>query len=350
MFDRRTLRVLFTIVAFAVVLWLVYAAGRMLLIFVFAVLFAYLLQPMVDHLERWLGGSRLRGIAVTYLILLGVVATFVLTVGPAIMQQGQHLAVITQAGGAAEGAQTLAHRVGEQQGLSARTLRDVDAWVSSHRTELTRWLQLAGLHAATVAANAGWLFLIPILAFFVLRDKSSLGDALLHLVESDGENPFWRAVVRDLDRMLAQYIRAQLMLSFFAFVAFAIALGLLQFPYFLALAAMAGLLEFIPIVGPFLAALVILGVGLLSDAHWLWALGFVLVWRGIQDYVNTPYIMGEGLELHPLAAIFGILVGGEVGGIIGMYLSIPVLAAVRIIWRNWHLRQPVPRELRKDIA
>jgi predicted PurR-regulated permease PerM len=71
-----------------------------------------------------------------------------------------------------------------------------------------------------------------------------------------------------------------------------------------------------------------------------WAVGLVLVfvgvWRLIQDYVNTPYFMSEGLELHPLAAIFGILVGGEVFGIPGMFLSIPVIAGLRIVWHTWH--------------
>jgi predicted PurR-regulated permease PerM len=65
---------------------------------------------------------------------------------------------------------------------------------------------------------------------------------------------------------------------------------------------------------------------------------FWLVWRGIQDYVNTPRIMGEGLDLHPLLAIFAILAGGEIGGVLGMYLSIPTVAAARILWMNWSRR------------
>ncbi|PYS25101.1 MAG: hypothetical protein DMG11_23575 [Acidobacteria bacterium] len=71
--------------------------------------------------------------------------------------------------------------------------------------------------------------------------------------------------------------------------------------------------------------------------------GFWLVWRGVQDYVNTPYVMGEGLDLHPLLAIFAILVGGEVAGVTGIYLSIPVVAALRILWLNW-TRRPSTRK------
>jgi len=63
-------------------------------------------------------------------------------------------------------------------------------------------------------------------------------------------------------------------------------------------------------------------------------LAFVGVGRLVQDDVTSPYLMGEGLELHPLAAILGVLVGGEIAGIAGMFLSIPVIAALRIVWRN----------------
>ena len=64
---------------------------------------------------------------------------------------------------------------------------------------------------------------------------------------------------------------------------------------------------------------------------------FLGVWRLIQDYVSSPRIMGESMELHPLAAIFGVMAGGEVAGILGIYLSIPVMASLRIVFRRWRL-------------
>jgi predicted PurR-regulated permease PerM len=76
---------------------------------------------------------------------------------------------------------------------------------------------------------------------------------------------------------------------------------------------------------------------LLSYKHWLMLVIFLGVWRLIQDYVSSPRIMGESMELHPLAAIFGVMAGGEVAGILGVYLSIPVMAALRIVFRRWRL-------------
>jgi predicted PurR-regulated permease PerM len=57
----------------------------------------------------------------------------------------------------------------------------------------------------------------------------------------------------------------------------------------------------------------------------------------VQDYVVSPRIMGKSMELHPLAAIFGVLAGGEIAGVLGVYLSIPVMASLRIVWRRWRM-------------
>jgi len=76
---------------------------------------------------------------------------------------------------------------------------------------------------------------------------------------------------------------------------------------------------------------------LMSYQHWLVLLVFLGIWRLVQDYVSSPRIMGRSMELHPLAAIFGVMAGGEVAGILGIYLSIPVMASLRIFFRRWRL-------------
>jgi predicted PurR-regulated permease PerM len=80
------------------------------------------------------------------------------------------------------------------------------------------------------------------------------------------------------------------------------------------------------------------GVALLMGyKHWLVLILVLGIWRLIQDYVSSPRIMGQSMELHPLAAIFGVMAGGEVAGILGIFLSIPVMASLRIVFRRWRL-------------
>jgi predicted PurR-regulated permease PerM len=138
--------------------------------------------------------------------------------------------------------------------------------------------------------------------------------------------------------MLAHFIRAQLTLAALTFVMYSAVLAMMRIPYALVLGTLGGLLEFIPVLGPLVAALIIVGMALLmSFPHWLALIVFLGVWRLIQDYVTSPRIMGHSMELHPLAAIFGVMAGGEVAGILGIFLSIPVMASLRIVFRRWRL-------------
>jgi predicted PurR-regulated permease PerM len=56
------------------------------------------------------------------------------------------------------------------------------------------------------------------------------------------------------------------------------------------------------------------------------------IWRVVQDYVNSPRIMRDNLELQPLTVVFGFMVGGQVGGIAGVCLFVPTVAVLRIVW------------------
>ena len=109
-----------------------------------------------------------------------------------------------------------------------------------------------------------------------------------------------------------------------------------------ALGVAGGVLEFIPVVGPLAAAGVILAVAFFTGSHFLIVAIFLGVWRIVQDYITSPRLMGKSVELHPLAALFAILSGAEVAGVIGVYLSIPVAATLRIFWRRWRMYSTVP--------
>jgi predicted PurR-regulated permease PerM len=171
-----------------------------------------------------------------------------------------------------------------------------------------------------------------------LKDGRSFSDFLLASVQSRPQREFLENVLNDLNQMLAHFIRAQLILAALTLVMYSVVLGIMRVPYALVLGTLGGVLEFIPVVGPLAAGLVIMSVALLlSYKHWLILVMFLGIWRLVQDYVSSPRIMGESVELHPLGAIFGVMAGGEVAGILGIYLSIPVMAGLRIILRRWRL-------------
>jgi predicted PurR-regulated permease PerM len=139
--------------------------------------------------------------------------------------------------------------------------------------------------------------------------------------------------------MLAQFIRAQLTLAGLSLLAYTSVLGgVMRVPYAMVLGTAGGVLEFVPIVGPLVAGVAMVTVAVLAGyTYWPLLLLFLLVWRLVLDYVISPRVMGGSVQLHPLAALFGVLAGGEIAGVLGVYLSIPVMASLRIVWRRWRI-------------
>jgi len=333
--DTRTTRVLFTVLLFALVLGFLYIARRTLIAFLFAIFFAYLVDPAVSRIEKWVR-SRGRAIAVIYLLLVILLVTFFFFVGPRIAREAQILSEAKLLDRVSSG--QIAVDIGVERGWSRATIQHLKEFLASHKKDLGSIAQRVGLRMAEVAQQSWLLIVVPILAAFFLKDGRSFSEVLLSLVQSRPQRELMEGVLGDLNQMLAQFIRAQLTLAALSLVVYTSFMGLMRVPYALVLGTAGGMMEFIPVVGPLVAALVILGVALLlSYPHWLVLLIFLAAWRMMQDYVVSPRIMGKSMELHPLAAIFGVLAGGEMAGVLGVYLSIPVMASLRIVWRRWRL-------------
>ncbi|MGH9546573.1 MAG: AI-2E family transporter [Terriglobales bacterium] len=335
--DARTSRVLFTVLLFALALGFLYIARLTLIAFLFAVFFAYVVDPAVSHIEKWVRG-RGRAIGLIYLLLVALLITFFFFVGPQIGRQGQRLSESLPKLLETVSSGQIAEQIGKEQGWSIHTRMQLSTLLANHRDDLLALAQRIGLRVADVAKQAWLLIVVPILAAFFLKDGRAFGEVLLSLVHSRPQRELLEGVLGDLNQMLAQFIRAQLTLAAFSFISYITFLELAGVPYALVLGTAGGILEFIPVVGPLVAAAVIFGVAaLMSYTHWLLLLVFIVAWRMVQDYVISPRIMGQSMELHPLAAIFGVLAGGEIAGVLGIYLSIPIMASLRIVWRRWRL-------------
>ena len=335
--DSRTARALVTVLLFALALGFLYVARATLIAFLFAIFFAYLMSPLVNRLERILRG-RERAIAVIYSLLLVLVVVFFVAVGPKVTREGAKLgqSLPTLLGQLSSG--QIAQQLGAEHGWNKKSTELAQSFLVSHSDEITQLAQRIGLRVADVAKQAWLFFVVPLLSIFFLKDGRNFSDFLLSSIQSRPQREFLENVLNDLNQMLAHFIRAQLTLAALTLVMYSAVLGVMGVPYALVLGVLGGVLEFVPVVGPLAAAVVIVGVALLmSYKHWLILIIFLGIWRLLQDYVSSPRIMGESMELHPLAAIFGVMAGGEVAGILGIYLSIPVMASLRIVFRRWRL-------------
>ena len=335
--DRRTLDVLLTTLLFAVALTVVYVARAVIVIFAFSILFAYLINPMVRFLQRHsLFFRNLRGphVAEAYLALLilvglivhGLAPQFVPRVGRLIRESPTMMENVYSG----DIAVTMGQRNGWDEAQSQRT----KAFLQQRR-ETIRGIVESVREFVSVAF--GGILLIPILGLFFLSDGEKLADGVIHLVSTGETYETVRALAADLNDMLRHYIRAKVILAVLSFIYGSVAMLFLGYPHALALGLMAGVLEFIPVAGWITALITIATVGLATHSHWIWMAALLGLWRMIMDYWVAPRVMGHELEIHPLLAIFTFMVGGAVGGIVGIYLSVPLVAALRVIWHRFSL-------------
>jgi predicted PurR-regulated permease PerM len=333
--DSRTVRVLVTTLFFALGLGFLYIARRTLIAFLFAIFFAYLVDPAVSRFEKWTR-RRGRAIALIYLLFVILLGTLFFFVGPRTAHDARRLGEAWPTLTDRVNTGDLAHEIGKERGWSGETTQLLQKVLSDPR--FADVAQQVGIRAAELAKQAWLLIVVPILAIFFLKDGRGFSEVGLSFVQSRPQREFLQDVLADLNQMLAHFIRAQLELAALSLVIYISFMEAAQVPYALVLGTAGGMMEFIPVVGPLVAAVVILSVALLmSYKHWLLLLAFLIAWRLVQDYVVSPRIMGTSMELHPLAAIFGVLAGGEIAGVLGVYLSIPVMASLRIVWRRWRL-------------
>jgi len=335
--DRRTVDILLTTAWVTAVGVGVYCARRVILIFVFAIFFSYLLDPVVKFLQRHsLFFRNLRGPAVVevYLGFVLLVALAGYTFAPSLARSTARVLDEAPAFLSSLSTGDIASDLRGKYGWSeVQELRFRD-FLARHKQDIQSLVPTVDRYLSHAAQMFGCLVLIPIMAIFFLRDGQRIVAVFIRLLFHTDRRPKIHALVGELHLMLTQYIRAQLLLCVLSFVFYSAAMLVLRFPHAIALGILGGLLEFIPVVGWTSTFAVVAGVGILNHSHWVWMMALLGIWRVIQDYFATPRIMGNHLKIHPLAAIVAVLVGAELGGIVGIYLAVPMMASFRIIWRS----------------
>ena len=334
LWDARTARVLCTALVFAIVLAFLRAARETLTLFLFAVLFAYFLEPLVGRLERPVRG-RGKAILVVYAALVGVLVAIGFIAGPSLGDESKELAVSLPSLLDRLGSGELVRSFGQAHHLRPAVTVQIQAFLISHREDILGYGKVIGSKLAEPAQHIWWLILIPILSLFFLRQGMDIAQETVELGRSGTERTMIRGLLGDVNLMLGSYIRAQITLAGLTLVAYTVVLSLLRAPYAVLLGPLAGFLEFIPVVGPAVAAISVLAIATLAGyAHVLWLFIFLGVWRLCQDYVTAPRIMGKSLEINPLLQIFAVLAGGEIAGVVGALISVPVVATIRILARR----------------
>jgi predicted PurR-regulated permease PerM len=331
--DFRAARVTWTVFLFALLLWITYLVRESILIFVAALFVAYVLSPLVDFLHSRAKGkiSRTLALVVVFILIFGLVGVSSVYLGSRAIEEGTHLA------------EQLPGLIRKHQDLSAlpvpellepykaRIIETLRTQADSSAERILPLLQRALGGVVGVLGSLGFVILVPILTFLFLKDAEQIRNSILDWVP-DRHRKLADEITQDVHVLLGQYIRALVILSVLTSVIYLLFFQSVGLPYAVLLSAIAAPLEFIPFIGPLLGTVVILLVALFTGyAHFWWIVIFFIVYRLFQDYALQPYLMSQGIELHPLVVLFGALAGQQLGGLWGMFLSVPVLATLRIV-------------------
>ena len=347
--DGRAARYTWTVVFILLLLRVVYLIREALFIFVVALLFAYLLWPLVKLLDRWLPGrSKALALGLVYVSLIALLIVIGIAVGSRVVQQANALATRVP--------ELLSRLEPPAEVIAAPSVQTVKVTVIStlrkqlaaHSRDLLSLLPNVALGVLSHAGSLIFIVLVPILSFFLLRDGRVIRSSALGILAEGPRREIINEIAADLHLLLAQYMRALVLLAATVFLAYGLFFFLFDVPYGILLAAIAFPLEFIPVVGPLAGSVIILLVaGLSGFHHLLWILAFLAAFRLFQDYVLSPRLLSAGMKLHPLVIIFGVLAGGYIAGISGSFLSVPILATLRIVYRQLQKR-PLDFRLRSS--
>lgn len=328
-FDQRAARSTWTAALVLLLLYVVYLARKTLFVFTLALLFAYLLSPLVNLLDRIFPTRRTRtaALALAYVIVVAILGGLGFQIGARVVDEATALARRFPAM-----VESWQHPLPNDHSLQAQILEKVRSEVAARSSSLISELPQYGLRLLSVASDVIYVVIIPILAFFFLKDAPPMRGHVLDLLAEGPRRALLGDLIADVHLLLAHYMRALFVLSVAAFAAYAIFFSLMGVPYAILLAAVGGMLEFIPMLGPVAAVALILIVAAVAGVSLLPILAGVVIYRVIQDYVISPHLMGRGVQLHPLLVLFGVFAGAEIAGIAGSFLSVPVLALVRIVY------------------
>jgi len=331
------------IVAVALGFWTLHKLASVVLVLVLAALFAYVVAPLVQIAGRpiRIAGrprrlSRTAAIVFVYVLIAGGVSGGAALLMPSATEQIND--IVVRAPAYAESIVAWEHGWFRYYGrlrIPGELRQSIDQSALAAGDGAVQSIQRSLLAVAGSLSYLPWLLLIPILAFFLLKDAATLRRTFIRALPHDGQlRGHW--LFEELNATLAAYTRAQLLACVLVGVLCGVGFAILGIPYPVVLGVLAGVLEFIPLVGPLVLAAVTATIAALhAPMLALWAVLFLSVLRLVEDYFIYPRLIRRGIHLHPLAVILAVLAGAELGGLAGMFLAVPAAAIASVLYRHW---------------
>jgi predicted PurR-regulated permease PerM len=332
-------KLVISIILFGLTVYLLYRFRVVLPPLILALILAYVLSPLVQIVEKRLGGKRTLATALIYLGLLAILIALLSIIIPPLVEQ------------------TTALNLDAQQFFSAvESILDQRFEVAGQVIDLDiLYQQLVGylpgvaepifgqtlIFAFDVISSLVWVVFVVIVSFYLIKDGPSLREWLENFIPAPYRPDFVR-LRREINIIWSAFFRGQIMLGLVVASIISIAGFIIGLPFALAIGVLGGILELVPSIGYIIWLIIASILAFTLGSNWMpipnWAfsllvIGLYLVFIQFDLNYLIPRIIGRRVQLPPLVVILGIVVGGVLAGVLGIFLAAPMIASARVIGR-----------------
>ncbi|HFR3625288.1 TPA: AI-2E family transporter [Streptococcus suis] len=295
----------------------------------------YLLNPMVDWMEKH-KISRTVGISVLFVLISLLIIWGLAVAIPSIQEQVTSFA------------QNLPSNIQKIEGQVTGLLQDqrfeqfrptalemlnkvndqIVAYAQKFSSSAVNW---ASNLISTASQIIVAILIMPFILFYLLRDGQYLNKHITQYLPTKWREPIG-TVLSDVNGQLSNYVRGQVTVAIIVALMFSVMFSIIGLSYPITLGVMAGFLNLIPYLGSFLAMIPAVILGLIAGPIMLIKVLVVfMIEQTIEGRFVTPLIIGSSLSIHPITILFVLLTAGQMYGVLGVLLGIPIYASIKVL-------------------
>jgi predicted PurR-regulated permease PerM len=304
--------IIFTIL-FLISLWLIYEIKAVILLFFIAFILMTALNPMVNKLQKF-KLPRTLAIFLTFVLVIFIFSLVIAGIVPALIEQTGVLAT------------SLIDQLGKTNWISNFDENTITSQIQTISSSLLNVVKIViGAFSNIIA-----LFSLLVLTFYLLVERPRFEKYLRVLFQNGKKERKYMALIEAIEKRLGGWVRGEIMLMLIVGTLTYIGLSLLHIPFALPLALLAGLLELIPNLGPTIAAVPAVIIGLtISFPMGIGVLILSIAVQQLENNIIVPLVMKKSIGLNPLVTLMCLMVGITIGGVGGAILAVPIFITIQ---------------------
>ncbi|KUO58768.1 MAG: permease [Gracilibacter sp. BRH_c7a] len=343
--KRSKKRWLFIILLALLSIFFLFKVRSIISPFIVGIVLAYLLSPVVSWLEKQ-GLNRKAAVTVIFIWIIVLLSLTLFFLLPKLyLELGKLTSILPQKIQVIYEYADHAKNRYSQAGLPSEVTKLIEDQLKDGQNFLIKWLESLIDRLPDIIVSLGLLIISPILAIYFMLDWKRINEGVLQLVPQKVRGQ-WHKFLQEVDYIIQRYIQGNVIVSIIVGLLIGFGVKLIGMDYAFIIGVICGITNLIPYFGPILGGVpsVLLALGI-SPSMALKVALIIFIVQQIEGNIINPKLMSGKVGLHPLWVVFALLAGGELGGLLGMFLAIPLAAVIRIIIRDVYNHLVAPKAL-----